>query len=79
MTEEANAAIAGAFEGGASRVVVSDSHGDMGNLLPDRLEPHAELVAGTPKLPHSMMTGIGPGFFARSSSATTPGPAPTRP
>ncbi|MGQ0669256.1 MAG: M55 family metallopeptidase [Actinomycetota bacterium] len=29
---------------------------------PDRLEPHAELVTGTPKLPHSMMTGIGPGF-----------------
>ncbi len=62
MTDEANAAVAGAFEGGASRVVVSDSHGDMGNLLPDRLDRRAELVIGTPKLPWSMLTGIGPGF-----------------
>lgn len=62
MTDEANAAVAGAFEGGATRVVVSDSHGDMGNLLPDRLDRRAELVAGTPKLPWSMLTGIGPDF-----------------
>jgi D-amino peptidase len=62
MTDEANAAVAGAFEGGAKRVVVSDSHGDMGNLLPDRLDRRAELVAGTPKLPWSMLTGIGPDF-----------------
>lgn len=62
MTDEANAAVSGAFEGGAKRVVVSDSHGDMGNLLPDRLDRRAELVAGTPKLPWSMLTGIGPDF-----------------
>jgi D-amino peptidase len=58
MTDEANAAVNGAFEGGATRVVVSDSHGDMGNLLADRLDRRAELVAGTPKLPWSMLTGI---------------------
>jgi D-amino peptidase len=62
MTDEANAAVLGALEGGATRVVVSDSHGDMGNLLPDRLDKRAELVAGTPKLPWSMLTGIGPDF-----------------
>lgn len=62
MTDEANAAVAGAIEAGATRVVVSDSHGDMGNLLPDRLDRRAELVAGTPKLPWSMLTGIGPDF-----------------
>jgi len=62
MTEEANAAAAGAFEGGATRVVVNDSHGDMTNLLPDRLDPRAELTIGSPKVPHSMMTGIGPEF-----------------
>ena len=62
MTDEANAAVSGAFEGGAKRVVVSDSHGDMGNLLPDRLDRRAELVTGTPKLPWSMLTGIGPDF-----------------
>lgn len=62
MTEEANAAVAGAFEGGATRVVVNDSHGDMTNLLPDLMDPRAELTIGSPKVPHSMMTGIGPEF-----------------
>jgi D-amino peptidase len=62
MTEEANAAIEGAFDGGADRVVVSDSHGDMGNLLPHKLDGRAELVQGGPKVPFSMMTGIGPEF-----------------
>ena len=63
MTEEANAAIAGAFDAGIERVVVTDSHGDMGNLLPHRLDQRAELVQGTPKLPYSMMTGIEPGYL----------------
>ena len=62
MTEEANAAIAGAFDAAARKVVVSDSHGDMGNLLPHKLDPRAEIVQGSPKLPHSMMTGIEEGF-----------------
>ena len=58
MTEETNAAIAGAFEAGADSVVVTDSHGDMGNLLPHEVDPRADLVQGTPKTPFSMMTGI---------------------
>ena len=58
MTEEANAAIAGAYEGGAEHVVVNDSHGDMFNLLPDRLDPRAEVILGTPKVPLSMMQGF---------------------
>jgi len=62
MTEEANAAVAGAFDGGATRVVVNDSHGDMTNLLPDRMDARAELTLGSPKVPLSMMTGIGSGF-----------------
>ena len=62
MTQEANAAIAGAADAGALKIVVSDSHGDMGNLLPLELDPRAELVQGTPKLPWSMMTGIEEGF-----------------
>jgi D-amino peptidase len=61
MTGEANAAIAGAFEAGAERVVVNDSHGDMTNLVPDRLDTRAELTIGSPK-PRSMVTGIGPNF-----------------
>lgn len=49
MTEEANAAIAGAFDGGATSVLVNDSHGTMDNLLHDRLDPRARLVFGAPK------------------------------
>ncbi|GAB2459881.1 M55 family metallopeptidase [Nocardioides hungaricus] len=49
MTEEANAAIAGAFDGGATSVLVNDSHGTMDNLIPDRLDPRARLVFGKPK------------------------------
>ena len=46
MTEEVNAAIAGAFEGGATAVVVCDSHAAMQNLLPARLDERAVLVRG---------------------------------
>ena len=58
MTHEANAAIAGAFDAAAGKVIVSDSHGDMGNLLPHELDQRADLVQGSPKVPYSMMTGI---------------------
>jgi D-amino peptidase len=61
MTREANAAIAGAFDGGASGVVVNDSHGDMYNLLAEQLDPRAELIIGSPKV-LSMMQGFGPEF-----------------
>ncbi len=57
MTAEANAAIAGAFEGGAITVLVNDSHWEMRNLLAEELDPRAELVSGGPKL-RSMMEGI---------------------
>lgn len=63
MTDEANAAVAGAFEGGAAAVVVNDSHGDMYNLLPERMDPRAELIIGSPKV-LSMMQGLGPDFGA---------------
>lgn len=51
MTDEANAAIEGAFEGGASEVVVSDSHGGNGmrNLLLHHLDDRAEVIIGTPR------------------------------
>jgi D-amino peptidase len=78
MTDEANAAIAGALDSGARRVVVSDSHGDMGNLLPHKLDERADLVQGSPKVPHSMMTGIDEGmgcavFIGYHAGAGTPG------
>jgi D-amino peptidase len=61
MTAEANAAVAGAFEGGATAVVVNDSHGDMQNLLPEEMDPRAELILGSPKV-LSMMQGFGPEY-----------------
>lgn len=61
MTQEANAAIEGSFDGGATGVVVNDSHGDMYNLPAERMDPRAELVVGSPKV-LSMMEGFGPGF-----------------
>jgi len=57
MTAEANAAIRGAFAGGATDVLVNDSHGTMDNLLHDRLDPRARLVFGAPR-PSCMVQGI---------------------
>ena len=63
MTHEVNAAIAGAFDGGATAVLVNDSHGPMTNLLPDELDPRAECVLGRPK-PGFMAAGLDAGFAA---------------
>ncbi len=59
MTAEANAAVEGALAGGATRVVVNDSHAGMSNILIEELNPAAELISGSPK-PFAMMQGIGP-------------------
>lgn len=57
MTLEANAAIEGALAGGATEIVVNDSHWSMRNLLAEELHPAALLVSGGPKR-WSMMEGI---------------------
>ncbi len=57
MTLEANAAIAGAFDAGAEDVLVNDSHGPMVNLLPEVLDPRAELIRGNIK-PLGMFAGL---------------------
>ena len=49
MTDEVNAAIAGAFDAGANEVLVNDSHSQQINLLPDRMDRRAELILGRPK------------------------------
>jgi D-amino peptidase len=46
MEGETNAAITGAFDGGATEVVVNDSHGSMYNLSPEAIDPRARLVQG---------------------------------
>lgn len=57
MTEEANAAIQGALDAGATEIVVNDSHGSMRNLIIEDLNPAADLISGSPKQ-LSMMEGI---------------------
>jgi D-amino peptidase len=57
MVGEANAAIEGAFAGGATEVVVNDSHGWMFNLTPIDLDPRASLIQG--QKPWSMVQGAG--------------------
>jgi D-amino peptidase len=63
MTGEANAAIVGAFDGGASAVLINDSHADMRNLILDDLDPRAEVISGSLK-PHSMVQGVAAGHAA---------------
>ncbi len=63
MTGEVNAAIGGAFEAGASRVLVADSHNVGLNILPEELDERAELVMGMPR-PLAMMEGVDQGFDA---------------
>jgi D-amino peptidase len=63
MTREVNAAIAGAFAAGATRVVVNDAHGSHANLLQDQLDPRATLIRGSLK-PYGMMQGLDSTFHA---------------
>jgi D-amino peptidase len=76
MTLEANAAVEGALAGGATDILVNDSHWDMRNLLIEELHPAAELMSGGPKT-HSMMEGIAGGadaafFIGYHAKAGTP-------
>ncbi len=63
MTAEVNAAIQGAFDAGATRVVVNDAHGGHDNLLQDQLDPRATLLRGDLK-PYGMMQGLDASFSA---------------
>jgi len=63
MTDEANAAVRGALDAGATRIVVNDSHWHMRNILAEALHPAAELSSGSPKR-WSMVHGIDEGFDA---------------
>jgi D-amino peptidase len=63
MAEDANAAIRGAFGGGATDVLVNDSHGSQRNLLPEDLDPRARLITHSFKR-HGMMEGLDETFDA---------------
>ena len=64
MAGETNAAIEGAFRGGATEVVVRDSHGAKNNLLPADVDPRARLLRGASTGPRNMMEGIDSTFAA---------------
>jgi len=74
MTAEVNALIEGAMEGGATEVVVSDSHGNGQNLLLERLPQDLVVVRSWPR-PLMMMQGIDESFdgaiFQGYHSSTT--------
>lgn len=57
MTQEVNAAIDAAFAGGATEIMVSDSHGNGQNLLIEKLPKNITLVRSWPR-PLMMMQGI---------------------
>jgi D-amino peptidase len=61
MAEDANAAIRGAFAGGATEVFVNDSHGGQRNLLPEDLDPRARLISHSFKR-HGMVEGLDESF-----------------
>lgn len=61
MTAEVNAAVEGALKGGATEVLVNDSHGGMRNILIEELNPEAILLSGATKR-FSMMAGIDHAF-----------------
>jgi len=74
MTQEVNAAIEGALAGGATQIVVSDSHGNGQNLLIEKLNRDVLIVRSWPR-PLMMMQGIDSTFagaiFIGYHSATT--------
>jgi len=49
MTKEVNAAIEGCLEAGAGEIVVSDSHGNAQNIIPDELNEAALLIRSFPR------------------------------
>jgi D-amino peptidase len=63
LQDEVNAAIDGAIEGGATEILVNDSHYLMQNLLPGELHGEASLLSGRHK-PLYMMEGLDPSFGA---------------
>ena len=57
MTGDVNAALRGAFAGGADEVVVADGHWNGSNILIEELDARARLNSGSPS-PLGMLQGI---------------------
>jgi D-amino peptidase len=76
MTEETNVALAAAREAGATEFVVGDSHGNMQNLLIEKLPKDVQVVRSSPR-PLMMMQGLdetfdGVIFIGYHASTTNP-------
>lgn len=78
MTAEVNAAIEGAFAGGASSVIVNDSHDGQRNILIEDLHPDAKYISGADK-PYGMMQGVDlaevviyTGYHAKAGTVNAP-------
>jgi D-amino peptidase len=63
MTGDVNAAIRGAYDGGADQVVVADGHAHGRNILIEELDPRAVLNSGSPS-PLAMVQGCDAGMSA---------------
>lgn len=61
MAGDANAAVQGALDGGATEIVVADSHDGMCNLRLNELHPAASLISGAGR-PLSMAHGVDESF-----------------
>ncbi len=57
MTDEVNAAVRGACDAGADKVLVADGHANGRNILIEDLDPRAQLHSGYPS-PLGMITGV---------------------
>lgn len=76
MTAEVNAAIKGAFDGGADEVIITDGHWNGTNILIEEIDPRVVINSGLGTAPYSMMQGIDStisgvifiGYHARASS-----------
>ena len=75
LTADVNAAVQGAFEGGATEVIVNEAHDGMRNILIEELDERAELIVGLYK-PLVMMQGVDgcdlvffTGYHARAGEA----------
>jgi D-amino peptidase len=76
MTADVNAAIKGAFEGGADEIIVTDGHWNGTNILIEEIDKRIRLNSGLGTAPFSMMQGIDQtfngvifiGYHARASS-----------
>jgi D-amino peptidase len=62
MTQDANAAIEGAFEAGATEVVVEENHGveDLCDLVLDEIDPRCRVVRGAGRPTATTMAGLDP-------------------